>query len=455
MDKSRLRLLSDFGVNRPAEKADYWRGMRRKEEMEQIFDKYPEIPRTVVLKADLQRVGVDFTERAFEEISNAERYEHTGRILFLFHMTQESKKAFDIPSAFAFNDGTNWMIRLGNPENDIYTVDFVDGKFWLTLNGELLEELNTEPRPPYYDKKTSSGISMRFVGVCKPSDSILFVPYRHCHYWNTGDQCRFCDMNYYVKFQLKVMGRQFSTRNSPEDLYETMTEILKEEGRWRHFCITGGSDPRRMYESEFDFYFDCCKAFQKAFKESLGIEHMPLLLVLSPFKKDEMIKLRDEAGVARYQPNIEVWDAEKFPLQCPGKAKNLGRDEWIKRTLDAVEVFGEGNVESSLVTGTMMAPEPYGYPEIDEAVAADLEGIKFFVDNGVKPIDYIWYCAPGSYFHKIGANWAPLEYYMRLNIARHNVLKNYNKEKGHAFPYGATDFRCCPHGIGYDTDRLL
>ena len=455
MEKSRTKLLRDFGPETPAEKTEYWRGMKKKEELEKILKKYPEVPRTIVLKADLQRAGVNFTDRASEEIRDSNRYEHTGRILFLYHMVQDSKDTFEIPIDFVFNDGTCWQIRLNDPKNDIYGVDFIDGKFWLSLDGELLEELNTEPKPSYYDKKTSSGIDMRFIGVVKPSDSVIFVPYRHCHYWNTGDQCRFCDMDYYVRFQLKALGKQFTTRNSPQDLYETMCEILKEKGRWRHFCITGGSDPRRMYQSEFNFYFDCCKAFQKAFKEMLGIERMPLYLVLSPFQKDDMIKFRDEGGVTRYGPNLEVWDPEKFRIQCPGKSKNMGRDEWIKRTIDAVEVFGEGNVETSLVTGTMMAPEPYGYAEIDDAVAADLEGIKFCVDNGIKPIEYMWISVPGSYFYKIGAIVPPLEYYIRLNIARQNVLKDYEKKRGHAYPYGATDFRCCPHGICYDMDRVL
>ena len=445
-----LLILEELGLEQPAEKLAYWRPMGRKEELFAVRRKYPYIPQSIVLKADLLRRGVIFTKRAAEELQK-ECYEHHPSKLFQFHKIDNVSYKF--PLDFAFNDGTRWCIRVSPPEMDPYTVDFIDETFWLKSDDEILEELNTAPRPPYYDKVTSSGVPMRYVGMVKPSDAVIFIPLSHCHYWNSGDQCRFCDMDYNMKLQMKLVGRDFKVRCSPEDLYETTKAILDEEGRWRHLCITGGSDPRDGYKREFEYYLACTKAIQRAFKEFCGEDRVPLYLILTPYTKEQMKRLYG-AGATRFASNLEIWDPEKFALQCPGKEKGMGRDEWIRRTIDAVEVFGEGNVESALVTGAMMAPPPYGFEEIDEALASELEGYKFFLDHSVIPINYILTLEPGSYFYRIGMMHAPLEFHVRVDVARYRLLKDYLKNNGQ-LPFGATDYRCCPHGACYEWDRLL
>lgn len=450
MDRS---ILEEAGLYRPAEKISYWKGMGRKEELERVCEKYPDVPRSIILKTDLQRRGVIFTQRAVQELQNPD-YEHSPSLLFQYHQVDKTKKSgFELPYVLSFNDGTYWMVRLSPPEYDPYTVDFMDGKFWLLSGDDPLEELNTLPKPEYFDKRTSRGILMQFVGVPKPSDAVIFIPYHHCHYWNTGDQCLFCDMNYNTKLQRKLTEGEFPVRCHPQDIYETAVEILKEEGRWRHFCITGGSDPKDGYEKELEYYLACTRAIQKAFKEFCGKEEAPIYLVLSAFTRDQLMRLK-EAGTTRYAPNMEVWDRDKFPLQCPGKHKAIGRDEWIRRMVDAVEIFGEWNVECAFVVGTIMAPQPYGFEEIDEAVASDLEGYKFCLDNSVKPINYMWSIMPGSYFHKIGATQPPLEFYIRVDKGRYNMLREYGRRLGY-IPCGATDFRCCPQGPCFDWERLL
>ena len=41
------------------------------------------------------------------------------------------------------------------------------------------------------------------------------------------------------------------------------------------------------------------------------------------------------AGYKIYHPNFEVWDRELFSWICPGKERYVGRDEWMKRIVDA------------------------------------------------------------------------------------------------------------------------
>lgn len=428
--------------------------MSREEEFDHISKKFPQVPRTLLLKTDLQRRGCTFTKAAIAELQDASRYEHTTQLLFQWHQIDQTE-SYDHPLSFSFNDGTFFGIRLGPPEADPWTLDYIDGRFYVMLGSEPFEEANAPPMPLYYNVKTSSGLPMQYVGVAKSSDAVIFVPYRHCHYSNNQEQCRFCDMDYNTRLQMKL-GRGFTTRSTAEDVYETAAEILKEEGHWRHFCITGGSDPRRGYEGEFEFYLSCAKAVQRAFKEKHpGRERIPLYTVLSPYSEEQFLRLRDEAGVTRFGANLEVWDPEKFPLQCPGKSKGMGRDQWLARMIKGVEIFGKGCVEGALVTGTIMAPPPYGYTEIEEALASDVGGFKFLIEHHIRPTSYNWSIEPGSFLYKIGATQPPLEFYVRADLERAKLYQEYEKKNGHAFPSGATDYRCNCWSAQEDYGRLL
>jgi hypothetical protein len=83
--------------------------------------------------------------------------------------------------------------------------------------------------------------------------------------------------------------------------------------------------------------------------------------------------------------NLETWDADTFAACCPGKSKHVGRDRWIRGLLDAVEVFGRGNVGSAFVAGLeRVAPGPCMSDE--QFLASVLEGATFLLDQGITPL---------------------------------------------------------------------
>ena len=66
------KILEKAGIlDRPAEKPGHWLGMGRKEEFEKVREKYPEIPRTLLLKTDLIRRGINPTLRAIQEMQKS------------------------------------------------------------------------------------------------------------------------------------------------------------------------------------------------------------------------------------------------------------------------------------------------------------------------------------------------------------------------------------------------
>ena len=447
----KYKMLESMGLDQPAEKVSRWREMGRDEEFGRVAEKYPDYPRTFLLKTDALRRGV-FATDAFVKKMKDDYYERSN---FFFQFNSEDLVADTFPLSLQFSDGITMGVCLAPEEDEPYKLDFVDGRMWIMSNGKKLDEIFLLPKPRWYGKKTSKGIFMERV-VMISGDLLVLCPSHHCGYWNEGLQCRFCDIDYMSLFSIK-MGRGFRTKVDINDVYETVCEIVQEGGRFRNWFFTGGSDPRFDYSGEVAMTVDLLRALRRAIKDTLGIEvdRLPVCLIITPFKLDEMQRLYDE-GASAVGGYLETWNKEQFELVCPGKAKHIGYEEHIRRTVDAVSVFGEGNVNCGHTVGVEMAPAPYGFEEIDEAVESTLTGYKFWVDHDVVPTGTNWKIEPGSYFYKMGAVAPPLEFFAKVDLGRHMLLKEYIRRTGKGISndqLGLQNFQ--PFGAYADFQKLL
>lgn len=432
-------------------------GPKKEEEMKKgnsdfkkLWEKYFDVPKTFILKEDLMIRGVSLTKEAIEKLQEP-YYEHTHAIYQWHH--KDFTEGYGVPFDLYFKDGTRAGFRIGTHETDPYTIDFSQGKFWLYSHGEPIEEIFFSKRPDFYEKNTSSGVPMKTVAIAKGQDAIMIHPYRYCYYFKEGLQCKFCDMDYNLKLQLSL-GKKFKVQVNPQDIYETIKEALKEKGKWRSINMTGGSDPTNGYQKEFEFYLECVKAVKAAFVDmGFNMERVPLAAIMTPLKEDQYIQLY-EAGLRSYGANLEVWDKEKFPLVCPGKSKYLGREEWIKRAINAVKIFGKGNVFSYFVAGVEFAPPPYGAgvdAPIEPIIKSNLEDREFLMENGVMPSSCHWAIEPGTDFYKMGATQPPLEFFVKLG------REDFLLKKKMGFNYGI-DMMCYrenPFTCEADWARLL
>jgi hypothetical protein len=426
--------------------------MPRDKELKMVCEKYPEVPRNFILKTDLARRGVNFTKRAIEELQDP-KYEWTPSILFQWH-GMDKTESYHLPVGCYFNDATPCGIVMSPPEKDPYTIDLIDDKFYVLSDDEILEEVNFYLRPKYYDKRSRTGKLLQAVGMMAGFDNICIVSSNHCKYFSEGLQCKFCDMDYNTRHQMK-MGREFYSRITPEDAYDLIYEALKQKGKWRQCFITGGSDPRNNFENEVDFHVDIIKAIKQAAKD-IASDNFPVNLLMTPLEEDQYIKLK-EAGLEGFGCYFEIWDEEKFSLICPGKAKYVGRDKWLERSLNAVKIFGRGNVSAGWVPGIEMAPSPYGFEDIDEAVNSTLEGYKFLIEHGIAMAGSNWSIMPGSEFYRMGATPPPLEFYVKLDLGRYKLYKEYGgfREGEGAFCCDSMCRRSQPWSCYIDYQRLL
>ncbi|RLA92066.1 MAG: hypothetical protein DRG25_06865 [Deltaproteobacteria bacterium] len=415
----KLHVLEELNLADPPAESLKFGEMARKKEFDMVCEKYPEAPRNIILKADLLRRGITITKPALEKLQDP-YYEHNPYRLFQWH-GKDHVEEFKLPCQFIMNDGSSVMLVMSPPEKDPYTLDLEDDEFWILSDGEKMTQVYFLTRPKYYDKRTRTGKLMQTIAAMGPM-LLYFCPSGHCHYFNEGLQCRYCDMDYCTKLQMK-MGREYYSRATPDDYYDVVYEALKEKGRFRYSFVTGGSDPRNNFENEVSFTIDLVKAAKQAAKDVAG-SRFPIFLIIAALEEEQFIRLK-EAGVEGVGCYLEIWDKEKFKLQCPGKEKYVGYDRWIERTLKAVEIFGRGNVAAGWVPGIEMAPPPYGFENVDEAVNSALEGYKFYIQNGVVITGSSWQIMPGTYFYKIGAMPPPLEFYVKLDLGRHRLYQKY------------------------------
>jgi hypothetical protein len=135
---------------------------------------------------------------------------------------------------------------------------------------------------------------------------------------------------------------------------------------------------------------------------------IPTTVQIAPYNDEGWERLHD-TGVGAIQPNMEVWDEKLFKWICPGKDKHIGYDEWIRRTIRAVDFWGRGRVHPNFVLGVEMA-KPHGFDDVSSALKSTLGGWDFLMSHGVLPRYNLWTLEAGSAFENHPA--PPLEFFV-------------------------------------------
>jgi hypothetical protein len=410
----------------------------------EVSIKYPEIPRYILRKIDLSLRGLKGTARAEQLALNK------GYLFDVSDSSVPARKRY-LTDGLLFREGTS----IGKPQFESeqtpgalpgrlrregvvpYLVDAVDGHFFLYDGDELVDEVFYNPYPDFYDKTTSQGTPMWKVALSGPSSNLTLSPYAYCFFWKDKKPCKYCDINrQYLRVANLVKDyREGQDEKTLQDIYETVSEALKEKGRWQIFRITAGSDPRgeKQYEIETREYIKVLGAIEHAF----GSTDFNGRLVGSSLPKEQWIALKN-AGTKAVEPHIEVWDEELFKIICPGKNAYYGREWWMQNIYDSVEVFGRGNTCTQIVGGAELA-QPYGFKTIDEAIASNLEGVEHFAQRGITTSFTVLGINKTSVFYKEGQTPAPLEYYARLVIGLRDIRRKYH------LPVSFNDYRRCGH----------
>ncbi|PCI30613.1 MAG: radical SAM protein [SAR324 cluster bacterium] len=382
--------------------------------LQALKTKYQDIPLEAIIKQDILRLGIYFSEDSLRIASGFKPKDYfifSFDLVTLEDMEQNTSHLLKAPEEVRLFGGemdlkpTIINVRV-NPKSP-YSVEILEGKLYLYCEGKPCSEVEYHPLPDYYGSELSSGkMISEITPVLEWGYLIYLTVYRLCQYWGKDEECQFCDINENYRQQKKA-GREYTGVKKLEDILEALELIRQKDNVSRAITIGGGSITSQLKgQSEIEFYLQ----YTKAIKEKFG-DRWIIKANLEAFEQEDCRRLLTEGGVDIYHPNYEVWDPKLFKEICPGKERFIGRDNWMNRIIDAAEVFGPANVIPNFVAGIEMA-QPMGFTDLHEAVESTREGLEFFMSRSVMPRFTTWCPEPLAFLKN--QTPPPLEFYVKL-----------------------------------------
>jgi len=366
--------------------------------IEAVFERYPGVPPEVIVKEDLLHKGVGFADDLVAQ--------DPSRQEMIWYFAQKELILHGGPYGLR-----RTLVQASTKTSAPYVVQVMDGRPVLRQHGQTIADIEFPPRPPYYSRSLPDGTPYSDVAAISYGGHVLYVLlFSDCQNWDHGEQCRFCDIH--KDMQRRESSRQIPTKTyqDPRAVAEVLGEVLGGEAMLSErpvaYLLSGGAIRTGLAGfNEADFFL----RYVEAVKPKVG-NRWPCIVVTRAQQAKDLRRFR-AAGVNAVSHNLEVWDDRLFHVICPGKAGSIGREEWLRRLLEAVPIFGEGHVQSTFVAGVEMM-QPFGFREVEEAVASTTKGFDFLMAHGVIPKLCNWYISGDSALAR--QPMPPLDYYIRI-----------------------------------------
>ena len=413
----------------------------KRAELRQLAERHPGLSPFALLKICMTCHGARLADRALARLQQDDyrfgTLEEAGAANSFDIEFEGRPRSCVMPGAVVLRDSTFVYINYGETYEDPFLLDYDPERRAFLLkesreDDEPIDVVDFVPRPAFFGRRTSSGTLMDSLVDVRPQ-KLVFTAYKRCRFWERAEQCRFC------AFFTRDPER---AETDPEDLYETVHAALEEPGRFSELYLSGGTDFSEgdAHTREVERYIRDLQAMGRDFKG-----RFPCQLMAPAYPKPLVERIWRETGITAYGADIEVWDRDRFRWLCPGKERLVGHDEWVRRTVDAVEVLGRGNVYTQVVAGAELA-RPYGFETEDEALASNLEGCEFFAEQGVSCMFIIW-----RPHRKSRLGWRPTpspEYYVRLAEGFHDI------RRAHGLVSLDDDYKMCGNHPCADLERM-
>ncbi len=398
------------------------------EAVRELCSQFEDLPPEAIFKEDMLRRGIAFQEAALRVAAS---FKLKSYFIFSFDMRPlkdlDQEENLRAPEEIALIDGPSQFrrtivsVRI-NPDSpyEVVVDPKNEEKLILTCCSEHVSNVELQKAPPHYGHSLENGKPLtEMVPTIEWGYLVYLTVYRKCQYFGFKEECRFCDINENFR-QQKAAGRPYNTVKEVDEIIEAL-EILNDLDKEKvtgAYTITGGSVTKKLRgKNEAEFYLQYAEAIEKKFPQRWLSK-----VVMQALPSDDLKRFKD-AGVQIYHPNYEVWDKRLFSLICPGKEDYIGRDEWMRRIVEAGKIFGPSRVIPNFVGGIETAP-PYGFDTVDEALKSTGEGLDYFMSQGITPRFTTWCPEPLSVLGKDNGP-APLEYHAGLLRLWRDTLVRY------------------------------
>jgi hypothetical protein len=414
------------------------------DQLESLLARFSDTPRHVVVKADVTRRGV----RPTEDLQAASATSCTTGLTTKWSRSLGQPEP--PPSQFHFlDDDTTVDIR--PQESSPYAIRRDEaGRHHLLCGDQVLDEIYFTPRPAYMDLRLSNGEPVSDYLTQRGPSCLCVDVTNFCAFVKKGDACQYCLLGPAMELSL----RQKLTRPVPD--YELVAEavaIAADELDLRELKLSGGGfyDTRK----EARFHQDCLETLLSRIPAPEEVTVFSQAL-----ERDDQLRLK-ELGATNICFDLEVWDEELWPKVLPGKAKAVGRAEWMRRLEIAVELFGRGHVGSNFVAGFECAPRD-GFLTRSEALASYKRGFADVIERGIVPWFTIWTTMPlvGGF----QADDPPTtDFYLELGPVIHELLEKHGVYKDLGFSELGVDpetlglycYYCYSMQFTHDYPRLI
>lgn len=409
--------------------------------IEALCKTYPDVPKSVLLKTDVIRLGIRVSQAAQEALKGMDVY-FKGLGIFSQDTDHAVARQEKIPYYFKLKrDDTRVVIGVA-PETCPYYIDWNDGGFVFCDETGVVEEVCFEPAHSWTKQTFEDGTPYLAVAQPQGIDLILGNMSFVCDRWARQEQCLYCDIGYFLEVKKEKHEKVVATA-TPQMLAEVFWAAQKDPGI-RHFCLSSGSVVgERDGKSEVEWQCE----YLNTISERINGNWMSSWSAIQPTEKDG-IKVLHDTGVPALMINTEVWDERLFNILCPGKARSTPQKERIRWIIEAVDIFGKGKILSNFVTGVEMA-QPWGFKDALSAVKSTLGGFDYLMAHGVLPRDCLWWQAPGSAL--AGQPMPPLEYFIELGRGFLELRQKHN----FPFPFYGWCRGCYCHSAIPDWDYYL
>ncbi len=414
--------------------------------LERLCEKYPHIPRSIVLKTHLINKGINFTPDLNR--ANEQRLSDTVRGFKMHHAVSDEIDFASLPWSFHLQDDT--YIKLILDLDSPFTIRREpEGGFMLYRREDPIEEVFFPSRPRWYEKTLSNGEPITSVlFAVGPCNAVGIVPLDYCEYFKGEEQCRYCDWN--PTFDMaKAAGYRTQVAMNTDLMIEAFDIAFggdNPSADHAHIVVAGSLLNRTK---EVDIYLKALEALRK----SAAGKEARFLCGTQVLDREDALRAK-EAGFCNATWNLETWEQRMFESMCPGKARAVGYDRWRQLLLEGVEVFGIGHLSTNFVVGPeVVAPE--GFDDHEEAIESYSEGFDWCLRNGIFPFYQLWRCSPGSAYMDMELPPAPTEYYLRLSYEHHKLCEKYQFASIIPPRNRASCYKCGIFYLSYDYGRLL
>ncbi|MEW5737093.1 MAG: radical SAM protein [Thermodesulfobacteriota bacterium] len=374
-----------------------------------LLEQFSDTPRNIVLHADVLRRGVRPTDDLCAAGQSSCITGLATKLQGLAGMTRATP-----PSQFHFvADETTVDIKI-DAASPYEINQGEDGAHHLFCGGERLAEVRFTPRPSYTDRQTSNGEPCAALLMQRGPFCLLVSPLNFCAYYKKGQACAYCILS--SAMDLGVEAGLAPAVPDPGTIAEAVS-LASADVPLKDLKICGGA----LYDTKTE-----ARHYKKCLEAILSRVDAPeeISIFSQAFDEEDQKDLKS-LGATNALFNLEVWDEDLWPRLLPGKAKAVGRGEWIQRLTRAVDIFGRGHVGSGFVGGFECGP---GLKSRDEALRSYLAGFAFLIERGIVPWFTVW-TDPASPDAP-----PPTEFFLRLGQGLHELLEKHGMYPDLGFP---------------------